>query len=183
VSDPVDPDDATLWAGRLRPWPAADAPAPPTDGADEHTLLSSRDAEDRTLVRGRRATPPAGEGATSAPPTETAGTAEPPEHVESVAATQLRPDTRRRSPAPPAAPDTRGCARIPDAGARELYRPRAADPVRTPRSPAVPPSSAHAGAPAVVPARRRGRVVVAFGVALVLLVALTIALVVLATLP
>ena len=49
---PDDPEDVTLWAGRLRPWPAAPSPSDGGDDtADEDTAVSVRSAEVDDTVR------------------------------------------------------------------------------------------------------------------------------------
>jgi hypothetical protein len=53
---PDDPDDVTLWAGRLRAWPTP-AAAAPGSGDDEDTAISARPVADDT-VRVSRPVPP-----------------------------------------------------------------------------------------------------------------------------
>ncbi len=52
---PDDPEDVTLWAGRLRPWPASVTPATADDGADpavneDETLIARRGTARRAEV-------------------------------------------------------------------------------------------------------------------------------------
>ncbi|AOX45513.1 hypothetical protein [Microbacterium sp. BH-3-3-3] len=48
---PDDPDEVTLWSGRLRPWPAA--PVPEGDVDDETVRSGGTDLDDDTVVSGR----------------------------------------------------------------------------------------------------------------------------------
>lgn len=48
---PDDPDEVTLWSGRLRPWPAA--PVPEGDIDDETVRSGGTDLDDDTVVSGR----------------------------------------------------------------------------------------------------------------------------------
>ncbi|MBD8207639.1 hypothetical protein IFU08_03345 [Microbacterium sp. CFBP 8790] len=48
---PDDPDEVTLWSGRLRPWPAA--PVPEGDLDDETVRSGGADLDDDTVVSGR----------------------------------------------------------------------------------------------------------------------------------
>lgn len=50
---PDDPDEVTLWSGRLRPWPAA--PVPEGDLDDETVRSGGTDLDDDTVVSGRLA--------------------------------------------------------------------------------------------------------------------------------
>lgn len=50
---PDDPDEVTLWSGRLRPWPAA--PVPEGDVDDETVRSGGTDLDDDTVVSGRLA--------------------------------------------------------------------------------------------------------------------------------
>ncbi|KQR88817.1 hypothetical protein [Microbacterium sp. Leaf179] len=50
---PDDPDEVTIWSGRLRPWPAA--PVPEGDVDDETVRSGGTDLDDDTVVSGRLA--------------------------------------------------------------------------------------------------------------------------------
>lgn len=50
---PDDPDEVTLWSGRLRPWP--EAPVPEGDLDDETVRSGGTDLDDDTVVSGRLA--------------------------------------------------------------------------------------------------------------------------------
>ncbi|BAJ73925.1 hypothetical protein MTES_0961 [Microbacterium testaceum StLB037] len=57
---PDDPEDVTLWAGRLRPWPASVTPATADDGADpavneDETLIARRGTARRAEVANEEA--------------------------------------------------------------------------------------------------------------------------------
>lgn len=165
---PEDPaDEATLWAGRLRAWPAAD-PAEDADDADVDdtrlahraegatVLTARRDVADETVARPRHGDAPhpapadpvdegtviRGSSAAPADRTEirprTGTPAEP---------TEVRPATRREASGRIAAPvDTARSASVPTGASREIYKPRAAEPVIVARQ--APPQVPGAGGPA-----------------------------------
>ncbi|MFJ6651274.1 hypothetical protein ACIQLJ_00590 [Microbacterium sp. NPDC091313] len=151
-ADPVDADDVTLWAGRLRPWPAADAAA------------AEAAPEERTRVARRRG------AAAPEPPVD--GAAEP-EHT--VLRARTAPTTRRAaSQRPPAAPEP--AARVPDGATRETYGPRHAEPVVvTRRAPAPPRALTDETVPTATRPRLRAGWLVAGAVLVALIAAAAVA--------
>jgi hypothetical protein len=137
-----DEDDVTIWAGRLRAWPTPDPAGSgrETDAdLEDATALVERDAGPR-----RRGPAPAPHDA-EAP-------------VDSTAVVPRHP--RRRvdpAPVPQAAPEARRVARIPEAGSREIYRPRLSEPEIVERRPPGPRTPQHPAAGIPTPRRRRRR--------------------------
>jgi hypothetical protein len=236
-----DPDDVTLWAGRLRPWPAPEqaqpeeaddatrlvrrrgaaqplssenaSPAASEDqdeGADDATRIVRRqhpdarsEVDDATALAGRRrpaavaqpdvaddvddATALAGRrGPVAAAPAAPAEPIAPPEPAEE---TELRPTTRREAFPRIAAPaHTERSARVPTGEAREIYKPRAPEPVvavRRAPAPAVPSTPEYPDTAATDrrTRRRRLRMLIAGGIVVLAVVLAAAAVVVLVVLP
>jgi hypothetical protein len=181
VSAGDDADDVTLWAGRLRPWPAADAPAPaivPADPAtpDEGTRLvrrrrsgsGSESAED-PRPKTEPVAPPPDDPAPDAAVSDEAAASEGPVEETVLRRTQLRattsPPTTRRAARPATARAAEPDAYVPDPAAREVYRPRAAEPVVVERRAPEPPRALAPEDPPPAPARASRRLPVVLLVA------------------
>jgi hypothetical protein len=195
-----DEDDVTIWAGRLRAWPAPDAPSSvgaPAEGdaagAAHAVPVSDPDAEleDATALVRREPAGPRRRGgpARGRPdPVPDRDPGLPPAAPHPVPdREQTTPVADRRPPAPaptrpPAAreagPDGRRAARVPDAGSREIYRPRSTAPAIVERRPAEPRSAQHPADPGAAASadgsrhrRRRTWSIVTVGAVLVVVAA------------
>lgn len=167
-----DEDDVTIWAGRLRAWPAPD-PDAVLDAPVE-------DLDDATALRSRRAL---------APP-DPAPLPEPSALPEATALGARRAVRAAQpvTPDPAPASDGRRVARVPDAAAREIYRPRSVQPEIAQRSAPPPRERQHpvgtdpdtlaaAAAARARRARRRWVAIALVGAALIVLVVAAAALV------
>lgn len=181
---PDDPDDVTLWAGRLRPWPARTPEDTQPDAAadvDDDTAVSPRggSADEARRASLLSATAPVEEPADETVPTRRRSPSSPdPElddHTEHTVVREARgndpeplaADTaagsrrpRARPSAAAAAEEPEGAvreARVPSIADREIYRPRPDTAIRVPRSvPTARPSVAPDAAEAD-PRASRGR--------------------------
>ncbi|QEW02070.1 hypothetical protein [Microbacterium lushaniae] len=149
--DDSDEDDVTLWAGRLRSWPALD-----TD-FDDATALAARDGGPRRRAEAAAPHPEEPEaGSTVVARRETRRRAtRPPED-----ATALSPRRDTVAPHQPSLPEGRRAARVPDGHAREIYRPRTMEPEIVERRAPAPRAPQHpvaAGAAGTRDRRRRRR--------------------------
>lgn len=126
MSGPGDPDDVTLWAGRLRAWPAASQPSVehPSDGdpVDDETVRSIAGAVDDDTIVSREP----GVGAVVVAPDDDVFATAPRRRAGSQPAPELDEATRRRPVISPSGASASEADDSTTTGVRRRRAPRAA---------------------------------------------------------